>query len=40
VVKGQWSHGLRPGANDARHLAPGVYFVRGEGLRTRVVLAQ
>jgi len=26
---------LRPGANDVRHLSPGVYFVRGEGSRVQ-----
>jgi hypothetical protein len=26
---------LQPGLNDIRHLAPGVYFVRGEGPRSQ-----
>jgi len=31
---------LHPGANDIRHLAPGVYFVRREGnkMTTKVVI--
>jgi hypothetical protein len=30
---------LRPGVNDVRHLAPGVYFLRSEASVTRVVVA-
>ncbi|UCG41961.1 MAG: hypothetical protein JSU73_08715 [candidate division WOR-3 bacterium] len=30
---------LRPGQNDVRGIAPGVYFVRGEGPSSRVVIA-
>ncbi len=31
---------LVPGANDIRHLAPGVYFIRGEGSRGHKVVIQ
>ena len=30
---------LRPGENDVRGIAPGVYFVRGEGPGSRVMIA-
>jgi hypothetical protein len=36
-VSGRKAMNLHAGANDVRHLAPGVYFVRDEGQRTRDV---
>jgi hypothetical protein len=39
-ISGRKLMDLHPGANDVRHLAPGVYFVREPSAATKVIVAR